>query len=147
MKLELEASCHAEVTASTADRPEEIGMRIFIHMKKLTIGCDHFRCEQVINGQPVFSDEIPNAAAKRDAAQTYRAGIAKAGDKSIRADGSCVFASGHSGFNPGGLIFMIDLQIFHRREVKHNAAFAGAVTSVAVTAAANGEFKAMFACQ
>src|SRR5512141_1260756 len=113
MQTELEAGHDAEVAATTADRPEEIGVRVFIHVQELPIRGDDLSSQQAINGQAAFAYKIANAATKRDPANPHGTSVTKSDSKPVSADRIGKFARGQTGLCPGGLILNIDLQSLH----------------------------------
>ena len=91
--------------------------------------------------EAILADEVADAAAKCDAPDPDRAGVAEPGREAVRPDGSRVFARCQARLGPRGAFANVDLEPLHFREVEHDAAIRGAVTGKAVAAAADREFQ------
>ena len=82
---ELEAGCHAKVAAAAADCPEQVRVRLGVRPQELAIGGHDLGGQQVVDGQTVLADEIPNAAAQGDPSDPHRAGVAEPGRQTVVA--------------------------------------------------------------
>ena len=58
-----ESGHDAEVAAAAPEGPEEIGMRVLVHVEMLAVGGHHFSREHVVDGEAVLADEEADAAA------------------------------------------------------------------------------------
>jgi hypothetical protein len=64
-------SCRdTEVAAATADRPEQIRVRLGIGAADLAVGGDHLRGQHAVDRQPVPADQESHPSAEGDAADT-----------------------------------------------------------------------------
>jgi hypothetical protein len=72
MGLEQEAGDNAEVPASAANRPEQIGMLTPACGDESSIGEHDIGLEQVINRQAVLAGQITRAATEREPADARR---------------------------------------------------------------------------
>ncbi len=97
-------------------------MSLLVHVADLSICGHHFRRQQIVNRETVFSDEVADAPAQRNPTNAYRRGVAKPDGQSMRGSGRCKFASGETGLGPGCTRCCIDFQALHVREVQDDAA-------------------------
>ena len=75
MELEPETGHDAEVAATAADRPEQIGFVPGIDDADLPVGGDNLGTEERVDGQPMLAHEIADATAGHDAAEAHGAGV------------------------------------------------------------------------
>ena len=80
MALEGERRDHAEVAATAADGPEQIGVRIRRGRPHLTVGAHHLGGQQVVDRQPVLAANPSLPTAEREP------GYAGVGDDAARRD-------------------------------------------------------------
>jgi hypothetical protein len=86
----LEAGGHPEVAAAAADRPEQVGVVLVVGPQQPAVGGDEVGGQQVVDGQAVLADQVADAAAKGDAADADRAGVAEPGRQPIARCGAAV---------------------------------------------------------
>ena len=67
---ELEARDNAEVAATPADTPEQLGILCFARADQLTVGGHQVDREQLVDGQAMFAHDPADAATKGEARQT-----------------------------------------------------------------------------
>ena len=80
MQAKLELRHDAEVAATAADAPEEVGVLILARGDHAAVGEHHLGREQVVDGEPVLAREIAGSSAQgqtcdtraADDAQRYR---------------------------------------------------------------------------
>ena len=147
VELELEARDDAEVAAAAADRPEEVRVSLIVDLQDPAVGEDDLGGEQVVDRQALLADEIPDAAAGRQPADTDGAGVPEADGQAVRGRGVRDLACRQARLGPRDLLARVDLQSLHQREVEDDPSVADAVASAAVAAAADRELEAAFTCQ
>ena len=79
-----------EVAAPASDRPEEVRVRLVVHLQKLAVGGHKLGRQQVVDRETVLPDQEPDAAAEREPADSDRPRIAEAGREAVRACGDAV---------------------------------------------------------
>ena len=129
MEPELEARHDAEVAAAAADRPEEVRVALVVDLQDPAVGEDDLGGEQVVDRQALLADEIPDAAAGRQPAETDGAVSPK---PTARPCAAVAFVtspavrpvSAHATF------LRVDLQSLHQREVEDDPSVAGAVRAL-----------------
>ena len=84
MEPELEARDDAEVAAAAADRPEEVRVALVVDLQDPAVGEDDLGGEQVVDRQALLADEMPDAAAGRQPAETDGARVAEADGQAVR---------------------------------------------------------------
>ena len=141
MEPVLEACGDAEVAAATADRPEQVRLRLGVHAQELAVGRDDVGGQQVVDREPVLADEEPDAPAQRDPTDPDRPGVAEPGREPVGSDRSRVLPCGQPRLGPRGASIRIDRQRPHVREVEHDPPVRDPVTRSAVTAAADGQLQ------
>src|SRR3954447_22351120 len=78
VQRELELGDNAEVAATAAQRPEQVGVGGRVGAQDLPVSGDHLRRGHVVDAQAVLAGEPPHAAAEREAAD---AGVADRADR------------------------------------------------------------------
>ena len=144
LKLIAEARHHAEVAAAAPDRPEQLGVRRRVHMEDLAVRRDDLGRENVIDRQTVLSDQVSDATAERDAADTHRSCVSKSGRQAVHACSRGVLGGTQARFRPRGAADRIDVERLQVAQIKDDATLDGAVTRAAVAAAANRQCDAGF---
>ncbi len=74
-----ESGHDTEVAAAAPEGPEEIGVRVLVHIEMLAVGGHHFSREHVVDGEAVLADEEADAAAERDPTEADARGVAEPG--------------------------------------------------------------------
>jgi hypothetical protein len=72
MRPEQERGHHAEVSATSADGPEQVTILVGARNDKSSIGQDDVGCQQIVDGQTVLTREVSNAAAEGQASNAGR---------------------------------------------------------------------------
>src|SRR5215212_8611281 len=67
MQFEEKRGYNPEVAAAAAQRPEEIGVFLLVRSDEAAVGQHNVGLQQVVDGQPQLTGEVPDAAAERDA--------------------------------------------------------------------------------
>ena len=94
VQAEPEPGRDPEVAAAAADRPEQVGLGLGVDATELAVGGHDLGREQVVDGQAVLANQVPDAAAERDPADPDRAGVAEPGREAVRArPRSCIRAA------------------------------------------------------
>src|SRR5579871_3981583 len=90
----------------------------------LPVGCDEVHREEVVNGQAVFTHQPAQAATEGQARQPSSANCASGRGEPV--DLGCLheLAQRETSPRPGRLLFWIDANAFHAREIDHDAAMA-----------------------
>jgi hypothetical protein len=127
----------AEVAATPTNRPEELRVRVPVHVQHLAVGGDELRGEHVVDREAVLADEEADAAAEGEPPDSDRTGVSEPGGQPVCAGSGRVLARGQSRLRPGGVLLEVDLERSHVREVEHDSSFGDAVAREAVTAAAD----------
>jgi len=141
VQTELEPGRDAEVAAAAADRPEQVRMRLGIDAQEPTVRGHDLGREQVVDREAVLADEVADAAAQRDPADSDRARIAESGREPVRRGRRRVLARGQARLGPRGAVGGIDLERPQLGEIEHDPALGDAVSRAAVTAAADRELE------
>lgn len=147
MEPQSEPRHDAEVASAAAQRPEQIGVVLLVHLEKLAVGGHDLGADEVVDRQTVLADEEPDAAGQRDPAEADAPSVAQAGRQAVLAGRLGVAAGGDAGLRPRGPAVGIDLDGVHPREVENDAAVRRPEPGGAVAAAAHGELGAGLACE
>jgi hypothetical protein len=70
VRLELERSNNAEISASTPQCPEQIVVFRSAGSQYLSVGSHNLRRQQIVNRHPIFTNELANSTPKRQATYT-----------------------------------------------------------------------------
>ena len=140
----LEPGRDPEVAAAAADRPEQVRMRLRVHVQQLPVGGHQLGCEEVVDGEPVLADEEADAASERETADPDRARIAEPGREPVRPGGSGVLDRSQTRLRPGRPAGDVDLDRLQLREIEDDPALGDAVAGEAVATAADGELEPLF---
>lgn len=68
MQLELEGRHNAEIAATAAQRPEQVGVLRGTRGAHPSVGGDHLGRQQVVDAQPILAGQVADAAAQRQPA-------------------------------------------------------------------------------
>ena len=93
----------------------------------------------------MLADQIADAPAKREAADTDRCGIAEPDDQVVRLDRSRHLAGGQSSTDPGRPFVRVNLQPVEQAQIDDDSLWRCDVPAVAT--AANGNLQAVRACK
>jgi hypothetical protein len=131
--------CHdTEVTAATADRPEQIAVLVGARVHQLT-SCQHqIGADDVVHGHPESPFEPPEATAE---CQTGNSGITYSstrGRETERLRLTIELSPAQAGFGTHGLRLAIHPDALHVREVDHQAVVARPHAGDAMRTATNG---------
>src|SRR6266542_1654030 len=141
MQAVLEAGGDTEVAPAAADRPEQIRMVLSVGPQEPAVGGDDVGGQQVVDREPVFANEVADAAAQGQPSDPDRAGVAEADRQTVRPESARDLAGGQAALGPGDAPVGIDFQRLHQREVEHDPSFADAVARTTVAAAADGQLE------
>ena len=139
---ELEAGDDAEVAAATADRPEQVRVRVLARGDLPPIGGDDLDRDEGVDGQAVLAHQPADPATERQPADADRAGVAERGGKAVSGRGPRVLPGGQAGLRPGETPLRVDVEALHRSEVEDDPALARPVAGQAVAAAADRQLEA-----
>ena len=78
MRAEIEARHDAEVAASAAERPEELGVRRRRRLDDFALGRHQLRADELISGQTPRTDHPADPTAEGQSADADRGGVARA---------------------------------------------------------------------
>ena len=143
--LERERGDHAEVAATAADGPEEIGVRVRRGRPQLTVGAHHLGGHQVVDRHPVLAADPSLSAPEREP------GDAGVGDDAVRRDqpeglGLVVHVaderSALDAHRPG---LRVDVDAVHRGQVEQHASVDARESRDRVATPANGDEQPMLA--
>ena len=70
MQGEFESRDHSEVAAAAAQRPEQLRILRLGGLHDRSVSGYQFNGDQVVAGEPVFADQVSDAAAQGEAADT-----------------------------------------------------------------------------
>ena len=137
MGLELERSYNAEISASAAERPEEIVVLRSTGSEHSAVGCDHLRRQQIVDGHPVFTNQPANTTPEGQATNTslghYAAGDCKPEDMRF----SINITKRRSALNSDSCGHVIYEDGSHSREIDHQTIFTERAATYVVPAATN----------
>ena len=143
--LERERGDHAEVAATAADGPEQVGVRVRRRRPHLAVGAHHLGGQQVVDRHPVLAADPPLPTAEREP------GDAGVGDDAARGDepeglGLVVHVADQgSTLDAHRPSLRVDVNAVHQGEVEEQAAVDAREPGDRVTAAANGEEESVLA--
>jgi hypothetical protein len=145
VKLKLEGGNDTEVSATSPDRPEEIGMVVLVDREDLAAGGHERSGEQVVDGHSVLADQPPDAAAERQTRDSrcgnYPAWSSKTVLRSCRVDIRPLRST--LDYRPSR--DRVDRYLAHQTEIEHHPAFGDGVAGNIVPAAFDREWKPVLA--
>ena len=142
MQCHLHRRHHAEVAATTAQAPEELGVVVRTGLHHRAVGGHHLGGEQVVAGQAVGPHEVADAAAEREAAEPGGRDQAAGGGQAMRLCGGVEPGPLRPAAGGGSTCRGIHLDGVHRRQVDDDAVVARRESGDAVRAAAHGDRQA-----
>ena len=146
MELEREVDDHSKVATAASERPEQVVVLGLARMHDVTARRHDGCCDQVVERQPVETDEMPDPAAER---QTGHAGIAEGAARRREAmaqtRGIEVLPERAAATRCCPL-FRIDDDAAHQSQVDDERAVAHAVPGNAVAAAAHRDRQVLLHC-
>jgi hypothetical protein len=114
VQREPEGRDDAEVAATPAQRPEQVGVLVEGRPDEAALGGDHVGGEQVVDGQPVLAHEPADATAQRDSTDTGVAHDAAGRGKAVGLRLVVDVAPEGATLHPGGAARGIDPHGPHR---------------------------------
>jgi hypothetical protein len=139
MQAERERRDDAEVAATAADRPEEVGVLVGARADALAVREDHLRLEQVVDREPELPGQVAKSAAEREAADAGGGDDAARRREAVLAGGLVDLGPRAAAADADGAGRGIDLDVLHRRQVDHDAIVDGPQPSAVVAAAPDGQ--------
>jgi hypothetical protein len=116
-------------------------MRLVVHVEQSAVGGHHLGGQHAVDRQAVFPDQMADAAAESDPADSDRAGVAEPGRQPVGAGGGGVLAGRQPRVGPGRALLHVDVQDPHVAKVEDDPTIGGAVPGEAVAAAADGKLQ------
>ena len=140
---EFEGGDDAEIAATPADRPEQVGIVVGIDMQAGAVGGDEVGREQVVDGHAVQAAEPAEAAAQGQAGHPGGGVDAQRGGQAIRLRFMVEVAQGGAAFDPGAAPRRVDAHRAHGRQVDHQAIVGQRAAGDVVAAAAHRQRQAL----
>ena len=147
MRLERECGHDAEVAATSADRPEQIGVLVGVRLDKAAVREDDVDGEHVVDGESPPARQVADAAAEGEAGDARRREDAGRHGETECAGRVVEVAEGAARPDLDGLRLRIDAHPLLEGEIDHEAVIDRAEPGTVVAAAANGDLQALFACE
>ena len=144
MQAEAEARDDAEVAATAAQRPEQIGVLGLVGGDDRAIGQHHLGFDQVVASQAVAARQPADAAAQGEPGHAGVGDFAARRGQAMGLHGRVVVMPEQAGLGACDAAQRVHLDALHGREVDHHAAFAHRPAGDAVAAGANGQQQAVF---
>jgi hypothetical protein len=135
----LEGGHDAEVAASSAHRPEQVGILVGVHGEHVEIGGHEFDADEVVYGHAVAAYQPSLATAKGQAADPGRGDHTAGGGEAMETCGLVVVAPPGPALRPHPAGLGIDVHPSHRGEIDHHAAVGDGVAGHVVTASSYGD--------
>ena len=137
MQPERERGDHAEVPASAAQRPEQLGVLGRARRGERSVSGHQLRREQVVAREPVLAREPADPAAEREAADAGRRDQPAGRAQAVGLRRGVHLGPARAALHARGARDRVDLDAAHAREVDHEAAVARALAGDVVSAAAD----------
>src|SRR5580700_393320 len=139
MELVLKRRYHAEISASSTNRPKKIRIGVLTGLHLPSIDRHELRRSKVVAGSAVLRHQLPFSSAKRQASNSYgratarRCGQAESLRRLVQVAHECTgLCSGHA-------LALVDCDSVHSREINYHAAIAHAEPSSVVASATHGQ--------
>src|SRR5580700_3819472 len=135
--LEQKRRHYAEVATSAAHRPEQVGIFLGAGGDEPSIGQDHFDSQQVVDGQAVTPRQVTDPATQSQSADARRRNDARRNGETegvrrvVHVAPECAAANQH------GLLFWVDANIVHRRQIDYQSVIAYSQTTRVFRSRAN----------
>ena len=139
MELELELRHDAEVAASAAQPPEQVGVLGLARVDEPAVGGDDVGADEVVAGEAVLAHQPADAAAEREAADAGRRDETARRREAVRLGLVVDVGPDRTAADGRPARIGIDAHAVHRREVDHDPVVAGREPGDAVAAAAHGD--------
>ncbi len=134
VQLEQERGDDAEVAATTAYCPEQVGMLLGAGRDEAAIGEHHVNTEQVVDRQAQCTREIADTSTQRQPTDAGGGNEATGRGQPEGMGGMVHVAPGAAAFDASRVCSRIDAHTFHVREVDHQAVVAGTQAGAVVSA-------------
>ncbi len=131
----------AEVAATAAQRPEQVGVLVGGHGAHLAVDGDHLHAAQAVDRQPVQAGEVADAAAERQPGDAHAAGVAERDRQPMGDERGRDLARGEAGAGRDDARVRIDVQAAQRAKIDDQHAIAGRQAGQAVAAAAHRDLE------
>ena len=135
----------AEVAATAAQPPEELGVLVRSGPDHVAVGGDHLEGLDVVAGQAVLPGEPAHAAAEGEPADPGVRDVAGRGGEPMRLRGLVEGAEQRAALDPRPASVRIDPHGGHRGEVDHQTAVRHRQAEHAVAAAAHADLEVLLA--
>src|SRR6266516_854859 len=139
MQLEQERGDNAEVAATTAYCPEQVGMLLGAGRDEAAIGEYHVNAKQVVDRQAQCSREVADASTQCQSTDTGTRNEAAGSGQPEGVRGMVHLAPGAATFDASSARGRINAHTLHARQVDHQAVIAGTQAGAAVPAASHGQ--------
>ena len=147
MQREAERADDAEVPASAAQRPEQVGVIGGRRPDDLPLGRDHLGLHEVVDREPVLAHQPANAATEADATDAGVAHDATGGGKTVCLRLVVDIAPQRTALDESRALDGIDRNGAHRRQVDHDAVVAHRGAGHVVTPASYGDLEVAVASE
>lgn len=147
MQAELQSRRDAEVTASAAERPEEIGVLVGACANHGPGRRDELRSDEVVARQAVLRGQVADAAAEAQPAHTGGADDAPGSDEAEGLGRRVEVEPRRAAAGAGDPCVAVHFHRAHQGEVDHEPAVTDAVSGGIVPASAHGHLELVRPCE
>ena len=144
MQLERKRSHHAEISATAANGPEQVGIVIRIRLYKFPIGQHDIRREEIVDGESALAGEVPDASAEGQSTNSGGRNNSAGSGKPKHVRGMIDVAPCASAADGDGARCRINARVFYRSEIDDQAVITNSQASRVVSAAADSEKQTLF---
>jgi hypothetical protein len=141
MQPHLDPRRDAEVAASPAQTPEQLGILVLVRADDLAGGSDDLCADHVVAGEAVLGGQVSDPPAEGEAGDPGRADHAAGRDQAVGLGRRVEVEPGGAALGDSEAGVGIDLHVPHPREVDHQAVVDRAVSGRVVTPAADSDLK------
>ena len=139
MQAEGERGDHAEVSAATAQRPEQVGVLRFGRRHHAPVGQHDLGLQQVVDGQAVLAGQVAVAAAQGEPADAGGGDDAGRRRQTVSVGRAVHLRPCRAALDAGDAPVGVHVDAVHRRQVDDEAALDGTETGTVVAAPADGD--------
>lgn len=145
MQLELEAGDNSEISTTTTQPPEDIGVFRFAGAQLAAIRRDDICGKQVVNGHAVLPAQPAESAPKRQAGHARGRVDAQRRGEAVRLCGPIEISEGATGLDGRPADIRVHLDALHQRQIDHEAVVADGIARDIVSAPSDRDDKVVLA--
>src|SRR5262249_42389205 len=139
VQLELEPRRDAEVAASSAEAPQQLGVLIHVRSDNRPVDGDKLGSDDVVAGETELGRQVSDAAAHRKPTHARRGHHSAGGDEPVSKRGAVAVEPRRAAARTSGHRGRVYLDAAQRRDVDHEAVVEHAVSGGVVTPAPDGD--------